>query len=111
MDRKFRKDRFYKIVKAIVNIVTAFCLILGILLFIKKEQTTLYFLDGHTKCIEENKGNEELIRIFCDNYLDLLTDFEKQLVRYWIIGIGLPVIFYGGGFLINYLYPKKDVDD
>lgn len=103
MARKFRGDRLYKIVKLLVNIITIFEFLIGI-----------YFV-ANFKSINNN------YKKLGDACVARATDYPSMnLCEYWYnktfimvissfaIAIFLPIIFYGGGKLIGYLFPKKD---
>lgn len=108
MERKFRSDRFYKIIKILVNIITTISLILGIIILINKEKNDLYYLDEFEKCTSNPTYKDtKIIKDFCYVYLDEMIESEKFLKIYWGVGILLPIVFYGGGGLINYIFPKK----
>ena len=107
-NRKFRGDRLYKIIKIVVNVVIVATLILGVIMSTNSEKRTLHLLEENRKCLGQYSGNQEMINYTCYVYLDMLEDYRMQEATYWKIGIGLPILFYGGGALINYLFPKKN---
>lgn len=102
-NRKFRGDRLFKIVKVIVNIVMVFTLLFGIFGILRLEEMNLRYFDKFDKCVSEG-GTMNI----CGIYLDMMNDNERLTYLYLKIGLGLPIVFYGGLKLHNHLFPKTD---
>lgn len=101
-NREFRGDRLFKIVRLLVNIVAGFTLLFGVFGLFRLESLNLYFLNGFDKCTKEGGTMQT-----CGFYLDAMSDNEKRTYLFLKIGIGLPILFYGGTAIYNYLFPKK----
>lgn len=106
--RIFRRDRLYKLIRLLVNTVTVISLILGALMLANSEKSNLYLLGEQRECLEQYKGNTNMIDSLCFIYTDIMADNDRLLTIYWSVGLGLPLLFYGGAFLTNYLFPKKN---
>lgn len=110
--RVFRGDRLYKVTKWIVNLITIFCLIVGGLGLYKLEGNTIIYLNDYGKCLSEidetfSQQSRANLGDLCGNYLDLIIDNKKEITTLLVIGIILPILFYGGKKSFQYLFPKQ----
>jgi hypothetical protein len=107
MKRKFRGDRLFKIFSTIVNLVTAFMLIAGIVQAINYNKNVQFFLNSYSEC-RQGFGYQDLFGVTaCQTYNDQLGSLYNNMYIAWGIAIGLPIIFYGGKKLTNYIFPKS----
>jgi len=104
MKRQFRGNRLYKLVKIIVLIITIFCLTLGIYAFSGRSKIMMMYLDRHYDCIHNGGFSADI----CMDYLKQMGNYDSWMWGYLAIGALSPIVFFGGGILINYLFPKKD---
>jgi len=61
------------------------------------------YYKGFDECLTIDKSGT----LDCGYYLREISAHDRAIRNYFLIGIMLPVIFYGGGRLINYLFPRK----
>lgn len=100
--REFRGDRLLKITRLVVNIVAGFTLFFGILGVFRLDSSRSQYMDSFDKCTKD--GGTMLT---CGFYLDQMKEDEEFIYLFLKIGIGLPVLFYSGTVLYNYLFPKR----
>jgi hypothetical protein len=98
MKRKIDSNRIYKLVRVIVVVVSVMATLIGVVSIVNFNKY-MDTMDGysHSQC----SGNVD-----CDiYYINLMGDYEKTTYCSILIGLGLPIIFFGGKALINYIAP------
>jgi hypothetical protein len=103
MARKFRVDRLYNIVKIIVNIITIGALLKGIYFIANFKNLNNSYSKLGDVCIARSTDYPSMN--LCEQWYNKTFN---TIVFLFAIAIFLPIIFYGGGKLIGYLFPKKD---
>lgn len=101
MKRKFQSDRLHKILKIIVNVVAGVSLLFAIYGSINYDKNTIFYLDKFSECFKKEVNME-----ICGVYVDGMSNFQDSVRNFWLVGILLPIAFYGGGKLFNYLFPR-----
>ena len=105
MAREFRGDRLYRILKWVVIVVSVISLAVAIFGLINYDETSATFSEEIGKCfnIDDKIYQADCTRIW-NGYLD---GAYNQIHWSLIIAIGLPILFFGGTIIYNYLLPKK----
>ena len=98
-NREFRGDRVLKAAKIIVSAITIFTLFFGTFGLVRFKETRQNYLNKFDQC-----GGSMAV---CGFWLDAISGEKETTFLYLKIGIGLPVFFYGGLYLYNYLFPKR----
>ncbi len=98
--RKFDSHRLYKLSKWIIIVISVLSLFLGLYLY-NQIQTNVTLHIWEDVC----RGNADFR---CMGYGFAQINQETN-VMWWslIIGIGLPIIFFGGIKLFKYLFPEN----
>lgn len=100
MSRKVREDRIYKTTKWAVNIVSTILLVYALYLTLNESSFKDYIFQEYSDC------NSTMTT--CGYILDEIADAEKAKKYSWIIGLGLPLIFYGLPRVLDFYFPKDD---
>lgn len=105
MKRKLNISRLYRLTKWIVIIVSIISLTYGLLLSYELGSERLL----HTW--EEICTNSKIQDPYCLSFgLQEINKIQYRMTSGLIIGILLPVIFFGGTILYKYLFPKINND-
>jgi len=104
MSRKLDTKRLYKLSKIIVNIVTIYSLVVGGVGLYRLNDFNLKMLKEFRTCSLTASGSPMQA---CGFYLDIMSEHEQEVINLLLLGIFTPLIFYGGGALIRYLFPEK----
>lgn len=105
MKRQFRGDRLYKIVKIIVLIISFISLIYAFYVQSQLPKISKTFVEEMHNCTRMFSDNNPEKN--CKMWNEYLSGANNAVVFGYLIGIGLPLVFFGGGVLINYLFPKE----
>jgi len=101
--RKFSGGRLFNLVRIIVNVIAVIAIILGTITLSKQEDTLSFYLVEQANCFKEFPESI----LFCSIYDDLIREAETFPYYYLAVGIGLPVLFYGGTWLYRYIFPVE----
>lgn len=104
MSRKFHSDRLYKVLKIAILIVSIPLLLYAIYWSLKYEGYAHQMYLEYGKCADMLPA-EECAKIWFD---DTLSPLQTTLWFSWVLGLGLPILFFGGKKLLDYVYPKKN---
>lgn len=100
MKRKLDLNRIYKLVRSLIIITSVIILLFAIYLKITFPDFEKFTTETFKDCVN-NLG----LGIGCNVYLDMAVNQNKKIINLFIIGLGLPAIFFGGKGLINYIAP------
>lgn len=92
--KKINKKRLNKLLNIIIGIVSIPSIFYAIYLLIQYNDFSNYFSERINTCIDES------CRLIWVNWFDQIS---KTITFCLILGVGLPIIFYGSKFLIKYL--------
>jgi hypothetical protein len=99
MARKFNSHNTNKLLTRIVLLVTFLSLAYFAYLFIRDAEVNRTYLESIGTC----GSGEEWCYAIWHKYLD---DFRSAQQWSAVIGFGLPILFFGGKALINYIAPE-----
>jgi hypothetical protein len=103
MDRAINTARVYKLLKIMVLALSAFFLIRGV-------YGVIIYPDFETKMERKYAECEALpYADSCFRYRVAVREQAKEADLNLLIGIGLPIMFFGSNALLNYIAPKKEV--
>jgi len=98
MKRKIDTNRVYKLVRGIVVIVSAIAILIGVIWLITFNKNMEIFNGYLTRCLREGLTT-------CGYEFSLMSNYKNTIYCSFLIGSGLPIIFFGGKALINYIAP------
>ena len=99
--RKFSPIRLYKLIKWIVIIVSTISLILAVVSYMDVENNrTLH--KWERVCQKESEDSDCMLI-----GLSEVNDIREAMYKEFMIGIFLPTLFFGGGGLYRWLFPKE----
>lgn len=100
MARKFDTRRADKLLTRVIIISSVIMLIYFLYTLTQEQYVMKSYLDGVASCLTNDEG---CIRIW-HNYLN---DFRNTQFVSAVVGIGLPIIYFLGSRMLNYLFPKS----
>ncbi len=109
MVRKINTDRVYKLVRNIVVTISILALIIGSYYALNFNNFSAKYLAEHDKCFDNYWETIKRVPEFCSFYMNELSRIYHTIWISILVGIGLPSIFFGGNYLVNYLAPKEDI--
>lgn len=99
MSRKIDTKRLNKIITILVIIISLVSLAYFAYSFTQESYVSSTFTESIHTCDGES---------WCHQiWQDYLNDFRQMQMASGLLGIGLPIIFFGGKLLFNYLFPHK----
>lgn len=99
--RNFRGDRLYKVVRIIVVLLTVYFAI---------NTTDAYFRKIRIEKAKDSCKDTEYTECIRLNYM-ILSNIENDINRNAFVAIFLPVVFFGGKKLIEYIFPDKQKNE
>lgn len=110
--RKLDTERLYKLIKKIVLTITGIALIVMLWTGYQTGFGTDIMLNRWVKYCAEHPDNPETVKLTgltCMSIgLDQINDWNEIFWKAFLVVILLPVTFFGGTRLFNYLYPKQN---
>ena len=88
--------------KTLVLTISGLALCFGVYLITTAPKTEAVELELFDECVATGGYMET-----CGFYLDEIASMRKATPMSFAIGIGLPILFFGGTALINYLAPEE----
>jgi uncharacterized membrane protein SpoIIM required for sporulation len=111
MTRKIDFSRVHKVVRFLIIIISVLTLLIGIYSTIKIPELLKLQEESYITCLAKFEHSPDQ-HYYCSVFLEMNNDVFKIMTYSLFIGIGLPIVFFGGGKLINYFAPvaksKKD---
>lgn len=105
--RKFNSSRFYKLLKTIVIVVTVLSLLNAFQLYINTNSSIQRLKTNRDECLASSKGLDTGFSVCSQVYLTELTDYANLQEYSLLLGIFLPIGFFGLTTLYKYLFPKS----
>jgi hypothetical protein len=104
--RKFDSGRLYKLIKGLVIVIS----VISLLLAINSYRQIGYVQKTYVKELDNcNKiyGNQDAIMCL-SSWNDYLRTFNNWMSTFFLVGIGLPIVFFGGCLVYKYVFPVKE---
>lgn len=102
MPRKLNKKRIGKLIERIVIFVSSASVLTFLYLLSQKNHVTKTYLQGSSQCVP---GSDVRCLSIWINYYD---NFMHSFIWSAVIAVGLPIIFFGGRALFNYLVTEVE---
>lgn len=106
MTRKISIHNLYKISKIIVIVISLISLSYAVFVHSRLEEINKTYVREIYRCMDLFAGNNP--EKYCDHWHKYLGDANNAVVYGYLLGIGLPVLFFGGRFVIDYIAPKVE---
>jgi hypothetical protein len=103
MSRKLDKKRLHKLIRNIVIFISVFSLMIAAIRSYNYSSLWDWTMKEKDLCELRHGVGEEV----CYWYLDSMIENERNTERLFIVGATLPILFFGGTALYNYLFPEK----
>lgn len=100
--RKFDSSKLGKIIFIIVHVIAVFYLYIFVSHLIGYNDFEKWALSEVSKI---RPGNYTYLS---STYYNALDDYGEKMFNSLIIGVGILIIYWGGRFLFNYVFPKTD---
>lgn len=102
--RHFRSDRLYKLLKLIVIAVSFLSLVSGIYMALNYNTTSKYMTDMSQECLK----NQPTALATCGVFYESLNNYNSSMFSSFLVAVLLPLCFFGGVFVFNLLFPKRN---
>jgi len=106
MKRKIDSNRVYKLVRFIVILISVLSIIYSLFFAFTLNKREKMAIDSKEECLIVYYDNDNK-QSFCSFYWKNFMEENEVMDKSFWIGIGLPIVFFGGKALINYVAPKK----
>jgi hypothetical protein len=103
--RKFDSGRLYKLTKMIVITISILALLLAVYCFFQLGDVNRIYSEELKKCFSQT-GDSYLICMGA--WGDYQSNFYIMTFKLFGIGIGLPIIFFGGRAVYKYVFPVRE---